>query len=135
MKTGWTTHSWNNAIWLALRPCHMTMTHKINLKNRVDHKAIFMPYLADLLPFMVIFERMLWWRSGPPAYHHHELLQTAMLFERKNIGLVKKRVLRNSCNSYFETSFDLRIFRNNALVVPAVLSVISTLIWNNFASI
>ena len=30
MKTGWTTHSWNNAIWLALRPCHMTMTHKIN---------------------------------------------------------------------------------------------------------
>ena len=30
MKTGWITHSWNNAIWLALRPCHMTMTHKIN---------------------------------------------------------------------------------------------------------
>ena len=30
MKTGWTTHSWNNAIWLAVRPCHMTMTHKIN---------------------------------------------------------------------------------------------------------
>ena len=30
MKTGWTTHSWNNAIWLALRPCHMTMMHKIN---------------------------------------------------------------------------------------------------------
>ena len=30
MKTGWTTHSWNNAIWLALRPCHMTMMGKIN---------------------------------------------------------------------------------------------------------
>ena len=29
MKTGWTTHSWNNAIWLALRPCHMTMMRKI----------------------------------------------------------------------------------------------------------
>ena len=30
MKTEWTTHSWNNAIWLALRPCHMTVMHKIN---------------------------------------------------------------------------------------------------------
>ena len=30
MKTGWTTHSWNNGIWLALRPCHMTMMCKIN---------------------------------------------------------------------------------------------------------
>ena len=29
-----------------------------------------MPYLADLLPFMVIFERMLWPQSGPPAYYH-----------------------------------------------------------------
>ena len=28
--------------------------------------AIFMPYLADLLPFMVIFERMLWRQSRPP---------------------------------------------------------------------
>ena len=30
MKTGWTTHSWNKAIWLALSLCHMTMTRKIN---------------------------------------------------------------------------------------------------------
>ena len=30
MKIEWTTHCWNNAIWLALRLCHMTMTHKIN---------------------------------------------------------------------------------------------------------
>ena len=30
MKTGWTTHSWNGAIWLALSSCHMTMTCKIN---------------------------------------------------------------------------------------------------------
>ena len=30
MKTGWTTHSWNKAIWLALRPYHMTMMRKIN---------------------------------------------------------------------------------------------------------
>ena len=32
--------------------------------------TIFMPYLADLLPFMIIFERMLWCQSCPPAYHH-----------------------------------------------------------------
>ena len=56
---------------MGLRPCHMTMTRKINLKNRADHKAILMPYLAGLLPFMVIFEWMLWCQSGPPAYHHH----------------------------------------------------------------
>ena len=30
MKTRWTTHLWNGAIWLALSPCHMTMTCKIN---------------------------------------------------------------------------------------------------------
>ena len=30
MKTGWTTHSWNGAIWLALSSCHTTMTCKIN---------------------------------------------------------------------------------------------------------
>ena len=30
MKTRWTTHSWNGAIWLALRPCHITMTCEIN---------------------------------------------------------------------------------------------------------
>ena len=30
MKTEWTTHSWNNAIWLALRLCYMTMMRKIN---------------------------------------------------------------------------------------------------------
>ena len=30
MKTGWTTHSWNKAIWLDLSSCHMTMTRKIN---------------------------------------------------------------------------------------------------------
>ena len=71
MKTGWTTHSWNNAIWLALRPCHMTMTLKINkLEKPGGPLAIFMPYLADLLPFMVIFKRMLWRQSGPAAYHH-----------------------------------------------------------------
>ena len=33
--------------------------------------AIFMPYLSDFLPFMVIFERMLWRQSRPLAYHHH----------------------------------------------------------------
>ena len=32
--------------------------------------TIFMPYLADLLPFMVIFEQMLWCQSRPAAYHH-----------------------------------------------------------------
>ena len=30
MKTGWTTHSWNKEIWLALSLCHMTMARKIN---------------------------------------------------------------------------------------------------------
>ena len=30
MKTGWTTHSWNKEIWLALRLCHMTMMGKVN---------------------------------------------------------------------------------------------------------
>ena len=29
-KTGWTTHSWNNAIWFAVRLCYMTMMSKIN---------------------------------------------------------------------------------------------------------
>ena len=40
------------------------------MKNRADHLAFLMPYLADLLAFMVIFEWMLSRHSGPPAYHH-----------------------------------------------------------------
>ena len=47
------------------------------MKNQKDHKAIFMPYFADLLPFMVIFEWMLWRQSGPPAYHHQHVLKTS----------------------------------------------------------
>ena len=49
MKTGWTTYSWNGAIWLALRPCHMTMTCKINLKNRADHWAFLIWQIFCLL--------------------------------------------------------------------------------------
>ena len=30
MKTGWSTVQWNNAIWLGLGYCHMSMTSKIN---------------------------------------------------------------------------------------------------------
>ena len=30
MKTGWTTHSWNKAIWLAFSSSQMTMTYEIN---------------------------------------------------------------------------------------------------------
>ena len=43
------------------------------MKNRADHSAFFMPYLADLLPFMVIFEWMLWRQSGPLAYQYQPL--------------------------------------------------------------
>ena len=69
MKNGWTTHSSNNAIWLALSPCHMTMTCKINKLEKPGGQFLI-PYLADLLPFMVNFERTLWRQSGPPGYHH-----------------------------------------------------------------
>ena len=41
MKTGWTTHSWNNAIWLVLRHCHMTMTHKINKLEKPGEQGNF----------------------------------------------------------------------------------------------
>ena len=41
MKTEWTTHSWNNAIWLVLRHCHMTMTHKINKLEKPGEQGNF----------------------------------------------------------------------------------------------
>ena len=43
------------------------------MKNRADNSKIFIHYLGDLLPFMVIFEQTLWRQSGPPAYHHHQV--------------------------------------------------------------
>ena len=71
MKIEWTTHSWNKAIWLALSLCHMTMTRKINKLGKPGRpQGNFHALLADLLPFMVNFERTLWRQSGPPAYHH-----------------------------------------------------------------
>ena len=49
----------------------MTMMCKINkLEKSGGPSAFFKPYLADLLPFMVIFKRTLRRQSGPPAYHH-----------------------------------------------------------------
>ena len=58
MKIGWTTHSSNEAIRLALRPDHMTMMCKNNKPEKLGRPQgiFFMPYLADLRPFMVIFE-------------------------------------------------------------------------------
>ena len=54
---------WSQKVW--------STWFSFNSKNRVDHSAFFMPYLSDLLPFMVIFERILWRQSHPPPYHHH----------------------------------------------------------------
>ena len=46
--------------------------------------AIFMPYLADLLPFMVIFKQMLWRQSRSPAYHHHLFCPLTFLVSEGN---------------------------------------------------
>ena len=55
-------HKWSQKVW--------STRFSFNSKNRADHSFFFMPYLSDLLPFMVIFERTLWRQSHPPAYHH-----------------------------------------------------------------
>ena len=46
------------------------MSHNQTWKTRWITRN-FHAYLADLLPFMVIFKWMLWRQSCPPAYHHH----------------------------------------------------------------
>ena len=43
---------WSQKVW--------STRFSFNSKNRADHSAFFMPYLSDLLPFMVIFEQTLW---------------------------------------------------------------------------
>ena len=45
MKTGWTTNSSNGAIWLALSPCHMTMTCKINKLEKPSGQLRIFPTL------------------------------------------------------------------------------------------
>ena len=58
MKTGWTTHSWNGAIWLALRPCHMTMTCKINkLEKPTGPLGIFHALFGRSAAFYSHFRR------------------------------------------------------------------------------
>ena len=36
----------------------------------MDHSHFLMPYLADALPFMVIFWLILWHQRVSPTYHH-----------------------------------------------------------------
>ena len=45
--------------------CPVLMSHKQTWKTGWTTRN-FMPYLADLLPFMFIFKRMLWRQSCPP---------------------------------------------------------------------
>ena len=72
------------------------------MKNRVDHKAIFMPYLADLLQFMVIFERMLWHQSGTPAYHH-PILRSSCFSKDSKLYLHFCKSQINSGNLFYYT--------------------------------
>ena len=78
----------------------------------MDHKAIFMPYLADLLPFMVIFKRMLWRKRCPPAYHHQSLVSSEQFSVKNDSHLpvlcksaMHGRVLfvptSNACHDFF----------------------------------
>ena len=46
MKNGWTTHSSNNEIWLAVSPCHMTMTCKINKLEKPGGQLWLLSYLV-----------------------------------------------------------------------------------------
>ena len=56
MKTRWTTHLWNGAIWLALSPCHMTMTCKINkLEKPGGPLSIFHTLFGRYAAFYVHF--------------------------------------------------------------------------------
>ena len=46
-------------IFLQMEPKSVVHLVFLSFKNWADHLAFFMPYLSDLLPFIVIFERML----------------------------------------------------------------------------
>ena len=52
-----------------------------------------MPYLADALPFMVIFWSMFWRQRGPPAYHitchiwHEALYNNSSQLEYMNLDV------------------------------------------------
>ena len=49
-----------------------------------------MPYLADLLPFMVLFKRTLGRQSGSPAYHHQRLGPIVMVILGVDAKVLKK---------------------------------------------
>ena len=68
--------------------------------------AIFMPYLADLLPFMVIFERMLWRQSHPPAYHH-PVVCILDIITNKFTFLIEIEIWNKKSKNYFLAAYNV----------------------------
>ena len=60
----------------------------------------FHAYFTDLLPFMVIFERMLWRQSCPPAYHH-PVVCILDIITNKFIFLIEIEIWNKKSKNYF----------------------------------
>ena len=103
MKTGWTTHSWNKAIWLALSLCHMTMTRKINkLEKPGRPQGNFHALFGRSAAFYGHFERTLWRQSGPPAYHHQWMISVLNLSWRRYLFYRNQSIdLQNKSMDWF----------------------------------
>ena len=101
MKNGWTTHSSNNAIWLALSPCHMTMTCKINKLEKPG---------GQLKNFHTLFGRS-------AAFYGHFGADTVMSEWSTRISSSKPGVL------LFLSFFETRFTTNNCILQQTGLNL------------
>ena len=86
----WGQNAWSTQFWWVIN----------KLEKLGGPLAIFMPYLADLLPFMVIFKRMLWRQSHPPAYHH-PVVCILDIITNKFIFLIEIEIWNKKSKNYF----------------------------------
>ena len=74
MKNGWTTHSSNRAIWLALSPFHKTMMCKINKLEKLGGQLrIFHTLFGRSAAFYGHFRADTVTSEWSTQYHHHSL--------------------------------------------------------------
>ena len=74
MKTGWTPVQWNNAIWLALRYCHVSMTCKINKSEIPDRPfSFFHALFGRCTAFYGHFLVDVVTSEGSTSISHHQL--------------------------------------------------------------
>ena len=119
MKTGWTTNSWNRAIWLALSLCHMTMTCKINkLEKPGEPLRIFHALFGRSAAFYGHFQADAVTSEWSTRISHQPLRSVILQSTGKDLTNLQKFLARAAVPFLFRCS--LPLFRHDSSIFLSI---------------